>query len=235
MYILTASVIYGLSITSMILLVIWVISFTIGHIVNKDMSPLIHAVSEYGAYKGSKPFIMVCWWTMGFLSILLDACLIYILNSDPSGWNQTYLVGVICLAIFAVARILTSLFPTNVYQRPKYEEVGVPRDDPNNQNMNNSLHRLFAFLSFVSIVIATINIGKSLGNEYWDGNRLYENHLALYGLGWACLGTLLPMMLARRVKVVRYYFGFLERLFYLAHVTFLFTLAATFIEFAEEI
>jgi len=241
--VVTASTVLGLSGAAMAMLVVWVVCFVGGHVVNRDMTPFVHAVSEYGAWQKSRPFIMGCWWTIACVSILDSACVGVLLNDIPGGIDGYGAVAIVFLVIFAAARVLTSAFKTDVVDRPGYvlnrdhdthsrEEQPSARptgdDGRPERSTEGRLHGLFALISFVSILVVAIEIPRAFNVAVLNGTELSNNYGVLYGFMWAVIVTLIVMVVS--LRIIRLYFGLTERLFYAAHIGFLFTLTVTLIQ-----
>ena len=235
----TSSEVLGLSGTALALLCAWVCCYTTAHVVNTNMNPLVFAVSEYGAWKGSRPFIMACWWLIAAVAILDSVCVTLVLKALlPQGISTQGVGGIVCLYIFAGARLLTSAFKTDVRVRPGFESMVEANDGTatvRTKDMSSSsasyVHLLGAIVSFVIITVASREFASAFDSSDLVGTVLHDNYNLLNGFSWAIIATMILMILSRWVGV----FGLGERLFYVAHIGWLFALTITLVQFGRSI
>eukprot|EP01112_Ceratiomyxa_fruticulosa_P017456 TRINITY_DN543_c0_g1_i1.p1 TRINITY_DN543_c0_g1~~TRINITY_DN543_c0_g1_i1.p1 ORF type:complete len:244 (-),score=41.31 TRINITY_DN543_c0_g1_i1:25-756(-) len=238
------SITLGLAVAALSLLFVWTISFVIAHLVKPTTwDPIINAVSECGVlpHKTAK-FIWVCWWTMAGISWLLCGCLghtMWVLlngNLSPRG-----IAGIAVLAVFGLSRILTSLFPTDVRDnapddvKARKAETEKESGDSNKKTYTRDgiLHLIFAFFSFTCIVFASQLFSSEFESKEYSSTHLGKYQTLLSSIAWVEVITAVLMIVGRRFFKDK--FGAIERLFYLAHVLWLYTCTVLLIITATEI
>jgi len=218
----------GTGIAALVLLVVWTAAFSIAHIVRPTTwLPWRNAVSEYGVLPHkTAPWIWVCWWTIAGVAWLLVggiSHIVYVLSPN----NQLAELGLAILGIFGVARILTSIFPTDVSDNAP-EDIKVPRFKSQGRSRNGILHLIFAFISFASIVIASIVLGKTLAHSDFSGT-----YLGRYSIIMTILGILEAVSIAIMAggrRCLPGYFGLLERIFYATHIAWFYATTTLLIQ-----
>jgi len=252
----------ALGATGAALMGIWMICFIVAHLrANENMNPIFHAVSEYGSHdevaSRSFPFIMGCWWSIGIVSALLATALgLFLEHCNPDGWTDHGKSMFILLIVFAVCRWGTSLFPVHVKplpdggaQPPEPVPITDVQADASRQpqmsgrqgglgggrrDCNSLIHMVFAVGSFSTITAASMLSDRVFDTDNLDGSKVHANHNVLQGFGYAAIATIVLMFVGRRVRA-RSYFGLIERLFYCAHVGWIITMSATWIQQGRQI
>ena len=218
---------------TVIFLAIWTTAMILGHIQNNGLNPLNYAVSEYGVVNGSKIYIAICWWCAAICGTSLCIALAVLFNNYNVNMDGSIAAVVICLAIYGPARILTWMFPCKLHRPPEIvvgPAAGTAQPDnpgninaenhgfnfsalfkanQNQQDINNTLHFLFAIISFSSVAVAACNIGDA-GSKLPETSALNRDGPSLTKVGYAIVASLVLSIFLRR----RNLFGLGERIFY---------------------
>eukprot|EP00697_Spironema_sp_BW2_P014090 gnl/Spiro4/4433_TR2201_c0_g1_i1.p1 gnl/Spiro4/4433_TR2201_c0_g1~~gnl/Spiro4/4433_TR2201_c0_g1_i1.p1 ORF type:complete len:237 (-),score=37.91 gnl/Spiro4/4433_TR2201_c0_g1_i1:66-776(-) len=206
-----------------VLLIIWTISFFVAHIgVDTPMKWYDNAVSDYGAYGNPRPYIMVCWWTTAFIAYSLAGS--YGTMFATAGWTANSTNVVVLLVLYGVTRILTSLFKKRPYRNIQETEL---RDDCGAEyhgfsKLETVLHAVFALVSFFAISACPWVAYAAFGEPNLAHTTFADDRLVV--LAFACLTTI-GMGLIFLTSCLPRLLGLFERVFYVGHIGFLWSLA----------
>jgi hypothetical protein len=171
------------------------------HLLPTGYSPVRDAVSDYGVGRYRSGF-----WLQALAGGVAGITLAIGLN-QLSPFTPTLVV--IMLILSSIARFLIPFFPTD-------------QDGSRFQTAKGSMHMLLAFVSFGGITAAATTLWSTL-NHYsaWQG---VKSPLGI--LSWVILGSVIGLVLALRPQLrLHLIVGLVERLFYLASLTWFFIVA----------
>lgn|SRR5487761_2736649 len=173
------------------------------HVLPSGLSPLRDAVSQYGISRLHLGYRIA--------TIMLGLAGIFTSIGVADGLAGSTSAVVAPLVIFGLARLVISWYPM--------DEPGAP------PTSIGRAHGLIAIVTFISATIAAIRLGFDLSSSgEWHGALRW-----IQASGGVMFAALIGMAFGRRAPEIARYFGLLERLFYLAMVSFFGTAGAALI------
>ena len=161
--------------------------------------PVRDAVSDYGVGR-YRVWYRAAAITLGIAGILLALAIAATVRPEP-------LLLIVLLVVFGVARIAIVRFPVDLDRRPP--------------SRTGRIHRLLAAVAFVTIAIVAAKLPRSvLGDPSWAGIDG-----VLRTIGWLVVAAALATGLGLRLASLRPFFGLLERLLYVAMLTWFMTVS----------
>lgn len=175
----------------------------VAHLRHTGLSPLHQPVSQY-ALSSAAP-----WYRTQTLAMSLAA--LALAGSGLAGVGLAGMRGVaLWLGLFAVTRAVVSWYPMDA---PGAERT-----------RTGALHGLLAIGAFASISLSANRFARVVGSahvtQWWSR--------ASSVVSVAMVVLLVVMVASRALRVVRNYFGLVERLFYLAIISWFVIVAAAF-------
>ena len=161
--------------------------------------PVRDAVSDYGVGR-YRAWYRAAAVTLGSAAILLAVAIAVTVRPEP-------VVPIVLLVVFGIARIAVVRFPVDLDRRPP--------------SRSGQIHRLLAAVAFVAIAVVAAELPVSVFTDpAWTG---VEN--ALRAVGWLVVAAAMAAGLGLRLASLRPFFGLLERLLYVAMLTWFMTVS----------
>jgi hypothetical protein len=169
------------------------------HMRSTGYDPVRDAVSDYGVGRYRR-WYTAATVTLGAAAILLAIAIAATVRPEP-------VLLIVLLVVFGLARVAIVRFPVDLDRRPP--------------SRSGQIHRLLAAVAFVAIAIVAAELPLSvLGDPGWTG---VEG--ALRTVGWLVVAAALATGLGLRLASLRPFFGLLERLLYVAMLTWFMTVS----------
>jgi hypothetical protein len=188
----------GLAALVLLLVAASAISLIAVHVVDRGVSPLSMAVSDYGAREHAWFYRLAAIW-LGLAGLLTAVVLADAIFPKPS-------LTIFSLLVFAAARWAITIFPTDIEGE---EGTSIGRS-----------HLVLAVGAFAAIALAAALFpGEVAGDRFWS-----SHDTLLSALGWAL--PVVAVLMAGTRAFVPAVFGLVERVYYLCMFAWLAALAA---------
>lgn len=181
----------GLCVLTIVFVLVQIAALGVLHMLHTGYSPITDAISDYGVGKYHEWFWLQAI-SGGISCLALGVALLKLHPLTPRS-------AAMALIVAALARFLIPFFATDQHGSRFQTGHGI-------------VHMLLAFLAFGGIVWAASGL--------WDTLKLYPawsgEKTPLTVLPWIMLGSLIAIVLALRLPVLKHKFGVFERLFYVS-------------------
>jgi Ca2+/Na+ antiporter len=164
------------------------------HVQRTGVSPLRDSVSAYGI----SPLSL--WYRVAVIATGIAGAAEAI---GLGGDLKRVRLAVLCLWVFAVARVLIAWFPMD----RQGEE----------QTRRGRVHGVLAIVAFAAVTVAALQLRATLAR----GARWHHAAATLNVLAWCLLLTALAMLVVRGTSQLAKWFGLSERAFYVAMMAWL--------------
>jgi len=207
--------------------------------VKDALNPIYYTVSETGCAAQSRVYIMLSWFAASALGVCMAIAFSDYFNTFGGGvGNATG--SIVALSVFAVARLLTWVFPSGVFyhgvERGQHERRAVDPRVPGGSRSTSGvphssatviLHAIFAIISFLSFCASAVVVGSEASSSLVSTSLLFSVRIGSDILGYIGFGALVMTVVGGRVFGVP---GVFERMFYVVMITWFLFMGAVLVQ-----